>query len=203
MNTKKNIIKTITAFSVIILAVITIEVLNFHYGTPSSKAHFNFGFGYVGTIFLLMLFIPNIIWTRFLPEGYMDYAKNENKILGIVEKAGEAGATVLLPFFTDFNFDVKLSEQKINFPVLNYYIILAFVLMILYEIYWIRYFKSEHTMKDFYKSISGIPLAGATLPVMALFLLGLYARNPALIPVSVILGIGHIGIHFQHFKEIQ
>ena len=43
------------------------------------ERHFSFGVGYVGIIFLLMLFIPNIIWTRFQPIGYMDYVKNENK----------------------------------------------------------------------------------------------------------------------------
>ena len=63
--------------------------------------HFSFGVGYVGIIFLLMLFIPNIIWTRFQPIGYAEYAKKENKILGALEKVGEVGATILLPIFTD------------------------------------------------------------------------------------------------------
>ncbi|MDE6851568.1 MAG: hypothetical protein K2J67_03650 [Lachnospiraceae bacterium] len=150
-----------------------------------------------------MLFVPNIIWTRFQPIGYLDYAKNEKKILGILEKIGEVGATVLLPFFTDFNFDVQIGKSGIHDSFLNYYIILAFVLMILYEVYWVRYFRSGHTMKDFYRGILGIPLAGATLPVMALLLLGIYARNIVLIPVAIILGIGHIGIHYMHYKEIQ
>ena len=47
------------------------------------------------------------------------------------------------------------------------WLIAAFVLMIMHELYWIRYFKSEKTMKDFYSSIMGIPVAGATLPVIA------------------------------------
>ena len=37
------------------------------------------GFSYVGFLFLLLLFIPNIIWTKNLPEGYT--SKNESKIL--------------------------------------------------------------------------------------------------------------------------
>ena len=32
--------------------------------------------------------------------------------------------------------------------------------MVLYEIYWIRYFKSGKTMGDFYRSLWGIPVAG-------------------------------------------
>lgn len=80
-------------------------------------------------------------------------------------------------------------------------LVLAVILMILYEIYWIRYFKSNKTMKDFYSSLLGIPVAGATLPVMAFWLLGLYGRNIFLIGATIILGIGHIGIHWNHTKE--
>ena len=75
--------------------------------------------------------------------------------------------------------------------------------MILYEIYWIRYFKSEKTMQDMYSSILGIPVAGATLPVIAFFLLGIYGKNIPLIVSVIILGIGHIGIHLEHKKEIK
>lgn len=32
---------------------------------------FHFGFSYVGLIYLLMLFVPNIIWTKCKPEGMM------------------------------------------------------------------------------------------------------------------------------------
>ena len=46
--------------------------------------------------------------------------------------------------------------------------------MVLYEIYWIRYFRSAKTMKDLYSSILGIPVAGATLPVLAFMLLAVY-----------------------------
>ena len=168
------------------------------------ERHFSFGVGYVGIIFLLMLFIPNIIWTRFQPIGYMDYVKNENKLLGLLEKIGEVGATIPLPIFTDFNFkSCPIGNKGFYFSCLDLYIVFAFCLMILYEIYWVRYFKSGHTMKDFYSGIVGIPLAGATLPVIALLMIGISARNVALIPVAIILGIGHIGIHYMHYKEIQ
>ena len=56
-------------------------------------------------------------------------------------------------------------------------------------------------MKDLYSSFAGYPVAGATLPVVGVFLLGLYSLNFILIACSVILGIGHIGIHIQHRKE--
>ena len=78
----------------------------------------------------------------------------------------------------------------------------ALILMILYEIFWIRYFRSEKTMKDFYRGIIGIPVAGASLPVVAVLLIAIYGGNPFLLAAGIILGIGHIGIHLQHRKEV-
>lgn len=75
--------------------------------------------------------------------------------------------------------------------------------MVLYEIYWIKYFKSRKTMKDMYSSLLGIPVAGATLPVLAFFILGIYGNNILLIIATIILGIGHIGIHINHKKEVN
>ena len=75
--------------------------------------------------------------------------------------------------------------------------------MILYEINWIRYFKSEHTMKDFYGCFLKIPVPLASLPIVAYLLLGIYGRNPLLIVSVIILGIGHIGIHLSHRKEAE
>ena len=79
---------------------------------------------------------------------------------------------------------------------------MSFALMVLYEIFWIRYFKSEKTMEDFYSSILGIPVAGATLPVLAFLLLAVYGKNIVLGVTVFILGIGHIGIHLMHRREI-
>lgn len=155
----------------------------------------HFGFSYTGVIFLLMLFIPNIIWSKNIPKDYDKYVKNENKILQILERIGEASSSFLVLIFKDFNI------EHISFW--SIILLLAFLLMILYELYWIRYFKSKKTMKDMYSSIIGIPVAGATLPVFAIFLIGIYGKNIFLIISSIILGIGHIGIHLNHKKEIK
>lgn len=49
----------------------------------------------------------------------------------------------------------------------------------------------------------GFPVAGATLPVIAFFLLGIYGKVIWMLITTVVLGIGHIGIHMQHKKEIK
>ena len=147
----------------------------------------NLGFSYTGLIFLLMLMIPNIIWTKYQPQNYEKYTKNENKLLQIFERIGEALVTVTALIFTDFNINTV--------SLWTLWLAAAFLLMILYEIYWIRYFRSKRTMADFYSSLLGIPVAGATLPVAAFFLLAVYGMNPFLLISVIILGIGHIGIH--------
>ena len=75
--------------------------------------------------------------------------------------------------------------------------------MVLYEVYWIRYFRSEQTVNDFYRPLFGIPAPGAVLPVAAFLLLGIYGKVIWLIISSIILGTGHIGIHLQHINAIN
>lgn len=163
---------------------------------------YNFGFSYTSLLFLLMLFIPNIIWSKNIPKDYNIYVKNENRILQIIEKIGQILVTTISIIFTDFNLHIFVANSAIIFSARIGYLILALVFMIVYELYWIRYFKSEKTMKDFYVSFAGVPLAGATLPVMAFALLSFYGKNLLLLISVIILGIGHIGIHRNHYKEI-
>ena len=40
----------------------------------------HFGFSYVGLVFLLMLMVPNIIWSKNKPKDYDTFSKNENKV---------------------------------------------------------------------------------------------------------------------------
>ncbi|MDO4282493.1 MAG: hypothetical protein Q4D02_02560 [Clostridia bacterium] len=152
------------------------------------------GFSYIGFIFLLMLMIPNIIWRKNKPKNYDQYVKNENKILLLFERVGEVLVTCLVLIFRDFNINTISNWTMI--------LLIAFIIMVLYEIYWIRYFKSSKTMKDFYSDLLGIPVAGATLPVIAFLLLGIYGKNIFLIVSVILLGIGHIGIHLHHQKEM-
>ena len=111
--------------------------------------------------------------------------------------------TTSLLIFPALNPYLKLLPEGVYFDWKIIMCVTALILMILYECYWIRYFKSEHTLKDQYSSFAGFPLAGATLPVISVLLLGLYAMNLIVIVSGIILGIGHIGIHLMHSKEVN
>lgn len=152
-----------------------------------------FGFSYVGVIFLAMLMVPNLVWSRNKPAGYEDYVGNENRILLCFERVGEVAVSCLVLIFTDFNIG-QVSGRTVILAA-------AFLLLILYEVFWIRYFRSEKTMADFYSSLLGIPVAGATLPVLAFGLLAIYGKNILLLIAVIVLGIGHIGIHLGHRRE--
>lgn len=155
----------------------------------------HFGFSYVGLIFLLMLIVPNIIWIRYQPIDYDKYVCNENKVLKVFERVGEVSVSCIVLIFEDFNINIWSGW--------SWWLIMAFALMILYEVYWVRYFRSPKSMRDFYRSLLGIPVAGATLPVFAFLLLAIYGRNILLGIAVIILGIGHIGIHLMHKNEVE
>ena len=152
----------------------------------------HFGFSYIGLIYMLLLEIPNILWTRNKPEGYDP--SSENKILLAFERVGQVLCTATVLLFRDTN--PRGWEPWIA------WLIASALLMVIYECYWIRYFRKP-TLVNFYRPFLGIPLPGATLPVAAFLLLGIYGRLLWLIAASIILGIEHIGIHIGHARKLR
>ena len=140
-----------------------------------------------------MLFTPNMVWSKNQPKDYEKYAVNENKLLLGLERIGEVLVSALCLIFSDFNIRSIRAWSVV--------LLISFLMMVLYEIYWIRYFRSEKTMADMYSGILGVPVAGATLPVLAFGLLAVYGGNLPMLIAVIILGIGHIGIHLDHRKE--
>ena len=153
----------------------------------------HFGLSYIGLIYMLMIQIPNILWMRSKPKGYDP--SGENKVLLIFERIGQILCTASVLLFSDTNphgFD----------PWIAWFIV-SVLLMILYEGFWIRYFCGNRDLNDFYRPFLFVPAPGAVLPVAAFLLLGIYGRLIWLIAASVILGIGHVGIHLQHISKLK
>lgn len=151
------------------------------------------GFSYIGLAFLIMLLLPNLLWIRAQPQGYS--AQDENRVLQGLERAGEIACTGAALCFQDLNLRPWSSW--------SWWLVGAFGLMVLYELWWVRYFRSPRRLEDFYSSLFGIPVAGATLPVLAFLLLGLYGRLLWLVMAALVLGVGHIGIHLGHWRELR
>ena len=153
------------------------------------------GFSYVGLIYLAMLFIPNGIWTRHKPEGYDALAAREPRWLKILESTGQVMVTAMSVAFADFNL------RPWDGGCL--WLAASFALMVLYEICWIRYFAGPHTMAAFYGGFLGIPVPLATLPVGAFLLLGIYGRVVWMVLATAVLGVGHVGIHLRHWRQVR
>ena len=150
------------------------------------------GFSYIGVIYLMMLFISNIIWAKHMPSGYE--SGQENKIMVMFERIGQVCVCACAVMFSDFNLHA--------FNLHSLWLVASFLCMVLYEGYWIRYFRSQKQLSDMYCSFCGIPLAGAVLPVMGFFLLGIYGKVVWMLISVILLGIGHIQIHYAHAKEL-
>ena len=59
-----------------------------------------FGFSYIGLIWLIMLFVPNMIWTKNKPQDYEKYVESENKVLLAMERLGQFIVTPVSLFFS-------------------------------------------------------------------------------------------------------
>ena len=140
----------------------------------------NFGFSYIGLIFLLMLMLPNIVWSKNKPKDYDKYVKNENRVLLLFERVGEISVTCLSLIFRDFNIN-EISGWTVI-------LLIAFVLMVLYEVYWIRYFRSAKTMKDMYSSLLGYSGGRCNIASMCILSIEYIWQKPVFICCS-----NHIG----------
>lgn len=150
------------------------------------------GFSWIGAVFLLCLLAPNLLWTRCRPRDY-DPSGEDRRLLTL-ERIGQVWVTCAALALRD--------PPPLPWRPWSWWLIGAAALMVLYEIWWGRYFAGEKTMADFTSSLLGIPVAGASLPVAAFFLLGIYRRSPQLLTGVAVLGVGHIGIHLRHRREI-
>ena len=153
-----------------------------------------FGFSIVGVVFLAMLFMPNIRWAKNQPLGYDELSRRENKTLLMFERVGQVLATTSAVVF--------VCPRGFSFPWFLW-LIAAFLLMLLYEVAWARYFKGGERLDGMYQPLGPIPVPIASLPVAALVLLGIWYQSPITVIAAIILGIGHIGIHLEHLRELS
>ena len=152
-----------------------------------------FGFSIVGVVFLAMLFVPNIKWAKHQPLGYDEISKRESKVFLALERVGQVLTTCSAVVF--------VCPQGFSFPWLLW-LIAAFALLLLYELAWARYFSGGEKLDGMYQPLGPIPVPIATLPVAAFVLLGIWYQSPIAVIAAVILGIGHIGIHLEHLREL-
>ena len=108
-----------------------------------------FGFSYIGLIWLIMLFVPNIVWTKNKPQDYEKYVNGENKVLLVLERIGQFIVTPVALIFSDFHFTGGNCWVVV--------LLASFLCMALCEVFWIRYFKSEKDAEGLLQGNPGNP----------------------------------------------
>ncbi len=109
-----------------------------------------------------MLTVPNILWLKRKPAGYT--AAGESRVLSAFEKAGQAAVTCCALFFS--------YAPLLPLTPWSLWLGASLLLMLLYEGWWARYFRSGRTLDDFYSCFLEWPcVAGASLPVAGFLLL--------------------------------
>lgn len=82
-------------------------------------------------------------------------------------------------------------------------LIAAALLMILYEIAWVRYFRDGEKLDGMYQLRGPVPVPIASLPLAAFVLLGIWHNSPLAAITVIIIAVGHIGIHLGHLHELE
>lgn len=150
---------------------------------------YDFHITWPGVLHLLLLLVPNLLWLCHRPEG--PDTVRESRILQNFERIGQVlVVTGLLcwPFPS---------------PALrpwSLWLAASLLLMALYEVWWIQYFRGPATHAAMHSPLWGIPMAGATLPSAALLLLSVYGRSITFLLAAVVFAVGHVGIHWQHHR---
>lgn len=152
-----------------------------------------FGFSIPGVVFLAMLFIPNILWSRHQPAGYAELSQHEPRALLALERVGQVATTCAAVIF--------VCPQGFSMPWLLW-LAAAFALLVLYEVAWARYFRGGGRLADMYAPLGPVPVPIASLPIAAFVLLGVWCQSPVTVIAAAVLGVGHIGIHLGHLREV-
>ena len=151
------------------------------------------GFSFVGLFCLLLLFVPNILWMRAQKEPPKQ--NPEPVLLTWLERIGQIGIVVCALIFRDYD-RILWSPRLLLLAA-------AVLLLVCYDLWWVRYFRGERGKADLYRSFLGIPLAGAVFPTAGFFLLGAFGGVVWLMLASAIFGAGHIPISYINRKNLN
>ena len=127
------------------------------------------------------------------PKDYT--AERENRWLQTCEQLGQVLTTIALLIDGNLNWHGWSNRC--------WWLILASCFIFLYEWFWVRYFRSDRNLIDFYRPLVGVRVPGATFPILSFLCLALYGRALVLGFATFLLGVGHIGIHLSHEQELK
>lgn len=151
----------------------------------------------LGGIITLLVLLPNLLAVFFPPSTRLadDPQPNRSRlqIMTVIERVGQAGSFVI-PFF--YRVTLTSSIQAI-----------ALVIMVgalaLYYAGWVRYLVQGRAEVLFYRSLLGIPLPMAIMPVIYFLAASALLGSVWLLLAAVLLGVGHIAVTWLQSRRIK
>lgn len=139
-------------------------------------------FGWInifGIIIVVIMLIPNIMYA-IKNKGTED--KYKNKLVNILEQFGRYGSLILTIFPIGINgFD--------NVEYMLVYLVINTVLLLLYLIVWVFYFKNKSLCKALFLAI---------IPTIIFLICGITLRHLGLMTFSIIFGTTHILMTYKN-----
>jgi hypothetical protein len=151
----------------------------------------------LGGLISLAVILPNLLAVLFPPKAkVVDKTTPDNRSLKsmiIIERLGQMGS-FMLPFFYRLHF----------VTVLKIYLFGVMIgILALYYAGWIRYLLNGRAEELFYRSMLGVPLPMALMPVIYFFLASVLLESIWISLAALLLGIGHLRVSWIRSKIIQ
>ncbi|HXX69101.1 MAG TPA: hypothetical protein VEK07_18080 [Polyangiaceae bacterium] len=156
--------------------------------------HVAVAFSPLGAAYLGVPFIPNVLWARLRSREADSATPNENQLLLTLERVGQVATTIAV-LFTPASDSPGTARLAC--------LVASLLATFLYELSWLRYFRTDRSVASFYRSLGPVPLPLALLPVLSILLLALYEVHVVLRGAVVVLGVGHVGIHRQRARRLH
>lgn len=137
-----------------------------------------------GLVFVVLLLIPNIIYAI---KDKNKQNKCTNKFMNIIEQIGRYGCMFLMIF--------NIGIAEFGFGSVYAFLIYLFgntLLIILYWLIWILYFKKHTCLKQ---------MSLAVIPTCLFLLSGITMQHYLLILFGVIFGMGHIYVTSKNRED--
>lgn len=142
----------------------------------------NKNLNYWGLIFTIVILIPNIVFSITCKEGFEN--RYQNKLVGFLEQIGRFGCFIsmflIIPFM---NKGYWFRQGK------TVYLVLGVILIILYCLGWIAFWKENSIRKSLYLSI---------IPSLLFIESGIISGNIILLIFVIIFAPCHILISYKN-----
>jgi hypothetical protein len=148
----------------------------------------------LGGIISLLVLLPNLLLVIF-PSKMMDGKSDSSGkliFITILERTGQVGCFVL-PFFYRLTFPSKFEVMMI---------VTMAVILLLYYVCWVRFFLNGRGVEWFYRSMFGMNLPMAVLPVLYFLIASVLLQSLWLFIADAIFAAGHLSESWSRYQNI-